>query len=171
MTVSLTSMPFPVREQAPRPIVETLNLQTSSLPSDADARRLAEGVGRGKETAFQELYDRYRGRLFRLAIVLARGDETIARDVVQSAMLTAAARLRSVDSEDHLWNWLARVLHQHLTKEWRRKERESIFVPLSEEGQLANAIENDALVEQNLNEALLMLDEDAREIIEWFYFD
>src|ERR1700687_1622444 len=99
MTVLLTAMPFPVRDQALKSTVEALSLPTSSLDSDAKARRLAANVGQGNQAAFRELYDDYHGRLTRFAVVLAGGDAALARDVVQSAMLTAAAKLRSVDSE------------------------------------------------------------------------
>src|SRR5690349_15394172 len=82
---------------------------SSSSPDarlDAEARHLAAGVGRGDESAFRELYDRYHERLFRFGLVLARGNETMAGEMVQTVFVIAASKLRAVESEPHLWNWL-----------------------------------------------------------------
>lgn len=144
-----------------------------SPPSNADAQacRLAAGVARGDEVAFRELYDRYHQRLFRLAVVLSRGDEAIAHDVVQSTMLKAAAKLRPVKTEEHLWHWLARVAHQQLVKEWRQRGREPIMVGLAGLPETANMVEPDAVLDESLDAALLVLEEADRKTIEWFYFD
>jgi RNA polymerase sigma-70 factor (ECF subfamily) len=138
---------------------------------DAEARRLAASVARGDEAAFRELYDRYHERLFRLVIVLDHGDESLAHDVVQSAMLTAAAKLKSVENEKHLWHWLARVARQDLAKQWRARKREPALVDLEEGSDWPGAGEPDSLLEQSLDAALLALDPEDRQVVEWFYFD
>ncbi|MBU6410841.1 MAG: hypothetical protein KGR98_10690, partial [Verrucomicrobia bacterium] len=114
MTVATTPLRLLAPEPAPRPIVEPSRVQSSPPDADVVARRLAAALARGNEAAFQELYDRYHRRLFRLALVLGRGDEWLAHDTVQAAFVTAATKLRRVESEDHLWNWLARVARQQL---------------------------------------------------------
>src|SRR5437763_756458 len=128
MTSLITSTPFPVRERASHPTVKAPDSQTSRSSADATARSLAAGIARGDEAAFQELYDGYRERLFRFALVLGYGDETLAHETVQSVFVTAAAKLRRAESADHLWNWLARVARQQLAKTWRERQRESAFV-------------------------------------------
>ncbi len=145
--------------------------RTCPLDTDAEARRLAGGVARGDERAFEELYDRYQERLLRLLIVLSRGDEAMAHEVAQSAMLTAAAKLRPVETERHLWHWLARVARQHLIKACRRRRREPVLVQLDDMPETGNAVEPDRVLEENLDTALLRLEEEDRKIIEWFYFD
>jgi DNA-directed RNA polymerase specialized sigma24 family protein len=105
-----------VRGPTPHPIVESSSANTSPPGADDGARRLATALARGDEAAFRQLYDRYQPRLFRLALVLGRGDELLAQDTVQSVFVTAAAKLRRVDSEEHLWNWLARVARQQLAR-------------------------------------------------------
>jgi RNA polymerase sigma-70 factor (ECF subfamily) len=165
-------MPIGLQEEAPCPAAMGVSSKSSPVPGvDADARRVAAAVTRGDETAFKELYDLYHDRLFRLVMVLSRGDETVAHDVVQSAMLTAAAKLRPVESEAHLWHWLARVARQHLMKAWRHRARTPTLVGLSELTETANTVETDDVLEQNLNIALLSLEESDRQAIEWFYFD
>lgn len=143
-------------------------LRTSA---DAEARLIAGAVAKGDEAAFQELYDRYHERLFRLVLVLGRGDEALAHDVVQLTLLTAAAKLRPVETEEHLWNWLARVARQHLSKEWRKQGREPAMMDLADVPEQADTSEPDAVLEQGLETALRQLEQEEREIIEWFYFD
>src|SRR5947207_893125 len=109
MTVLSASTPFPIGQRALRPVAKGFDLQTPLSSADAEARRLTAAVARGDEAAFRQLYDRYRERLFRFALVLGRGDESLAHETVQSVFVTAAAKLRRTESEAHLWNWLALV--------------------------------------------------------------
>ena len=171
MTVSATSLPLLVKARTPRLIVETASLQSSHADADADARRLADAVARGDEAAFREFYERYHRRLFRFALVLARGDETLAHDAVQAAFITAAKKLRGAESEEHLWNWLARVTRQHLTKSWRQRQRDSAVVGMAEPPDCPDGVEPDSVLEESLDSALLAMDADERELVEWFYFD
>jgi RNA polymerase sigma-70 factor (ECF subfamily) len=138
---------------------------------DANARRLAAGVARGEETAFREFYDAYYGRLFRLVFVLSRGDDSLAQDVVQAVFLVAAAKLPAVNCEEHLWNWLARVARQQLSKAWRQQQRESAVIGMAEVPDCSDNAEPDRLLEESLNAALLAMDAEDRELVEWFYFD
>jgi RNA polymerase sigma factor (sigma-70 family) len=139
--------------------------------ADADARRIAAGVARGDESAFRELYDRYQNRLLRLALMLGEGDELLAHETVQTVFLAAASKLRRIESEAHLWNWLARVARQEIGKAWRRKGREVSLVDLSELPQRPQGIESDSELEERLEAALRATDEEERQLIEWFYFD
>ena len=164
-------MSFLVREQTPHPIVESSSANTSTPGDDADARRLAASVARGDEAAFRQLYDRYQPRLFRLALVLGRGDESLAQDTVQSVFVTAAAKLRRVDSEEHLWNWLARVARQQLAKAGRQRQRDSAVVGMADLPEPPDAVKPDSVLEESLDAALLAMDAEERQLIELFYFD
>ena len=170
MTVRTPAMAFLVFEQS-LAAVKAPDAPIAPAAEDLAARRLSAGVALGDESAFQELYDRYRARLFRFALVLGRGNETLAHDTVQNVFVTAAAKLRKVESEDHLWNWLARVARQHLSKDWKKRQRESAIVtgaPLPESPAVAEA---DSLMEQHLDAALLAMDAEDRQVVEWFYFE
>jgi RNA polymerase sigma-70 factor (ECF subfamily) len=171
MAVLITSMPFPVREPASCPTVKALEPPTSAHFADAEARRLATAVGRGDEAAFRELYDCYRERVFRFALVLGRGDEPLAQETAQSVFVTAAAKLRSVESEDHLWNWLARVARQQLAKTRRQRQRDSAVVGVADLPECADAREPDSVLDEHLDAALLALEPEDRQLVEWFYFD
>ena len=171
MTVLITSTPFPFRERAARASVKAPDSKIAVSGADVAARRLTAGVARGDEAAFQELYDGYRERLFRFVLVLGRGDESLAQETVQSVFVTAAAKLRGVESEAHLWNWLARVARQQLGKAWRQRQRDSAVVGVANLPEYASPSETDSLLEQSLDAALLTLNAEDRQLIEWFYFD
>ena len=147
------------------------SLQTSRSSADADARRLAAAVARGDEAAFRQLYDRYQSRLFRLALVLGRGDESLAQDTVQSVFVTAAAKLRRVDGEEHLWNWLACVARQQLAKAWRQRQRDPAVVDMADLPEPPDAVKPDSVLEENLDAALQSMETEDRRLIELFYFD
>ena len=138
--------------------------------ADAEARQLAVAIARGDEAAFRELYDRYQARLFRLALVLARGNESLAHDVVQTVFVTASRKLSRIESEKHLWNWLARVAHQQLAKALQRQRRDNAIMSVAEPPE-SDVAACDRVLEENLDAALAAMDADERQIIEWFYFD
>jgi RNA polymerase sigma factor (sigma-70 family) len=171
MTANTTSMPLLIREQTPHATVEASSEKLASA-ADAEARFLAAAVGRGDEQAFRTLYDRYHQRLFRLALVLGRGNESLAQDVVQSVFVTAAKKLRRADSEKHLWNWLAQVTRQNFAKAWRKQQRDPTMVNAEA---LADdwpaSAEPDSFLEEVLDAALKLLDTEERKLIQIFYFD
>jgi RNA polymerase sigma factor (sigma-70 family) len=171
MTALIPSLPFPVRDQAFLATLEARDLQTAGHSANAEACRLAAGVARGDETIFRELYDRYHQRLFRFALAVGRGDETIAHEAVQSVFVTAATKLRRVESEAHLWNWLARVTRQHLAKVWRQQGRDSAIVAVVDLPECADSGKSDSALEENLDAALLVIEPQDRQLIEWYYFD
>jgi len=170
MTVCTTIEPW-LGMDTPPATVEGAGLQTTPSNADTEARALAAAVGRAEEGAFRQLYDRYHQRLFRLALLLAQGDELLAQDTAQAVWVTAAAKLRGVESEAHLWNWLARVARQHLAKAWRQQSRDFAVVGLADLPESAEADRSDALLEEYLDAALQAMEGEERVIIEWFYFD
>jgi len=164
-------MPLLIREQTPHPTVEASSGQLAPA-ADAEARALAAAIARGDEAAFRTLYDRYHQRLFRFALVLGRGDESLAQDLVQSVFVTAAKKLRRADSEAHLWNWLARVARQQSSKMWRKRQRDPAMAnaeALSED--VSASVEPDSFLEEVLDGALTMLEAEERQLIQVFYFD
>lgn len=171
MTGLINSMPLAVREQGLRFTVKAVDVKIPASDADGRACRLAAGIVRGDEIAFVELYDRYHKRLFRFALALGQGDETLAHETVQSAFLTAAAKLRSVQSEEHLWNWLAHVARQHLGKTWRQRQRDAVVVSMANLPERANLDASDNVLEEKLDSALLSMQASERQLIEWFYFD
>lgn len=170
MTAVTTSMSWFPQKQATDVKTEAGAL-VSPADADATARRLAAAVARGDESAFQELYDGYHPRLLRLALVLAGGDAAAAGDAVQAAFLVAARKLRQAESESHLWNWLARVVRQQIAKIRRQRRKDAPLVSVADLPPDAGTVEPDSRLEEGLDAALSMMDDDERQLVEWFYFD
>jgi RNA polymerase sigma-70 factor, ECF subfamily len=171
MIVNTPSMPLLIREQTPHPTVEASRGQLTSA-ADAEACVLAAAIARGDEAAFRTLYDRYHQRLFRFALVLARGDESLAQDTVQCVFVTAAKKLRRADSEEHLWNWLARVARQQSARAWRKQRREPAIGSSEMLPEDCPAVaQPDSFLEEVLDGALKMLEAEEQQIIQVFYFD
>jgi len=66
-------------------------------------------IKRGDERAFTGFYELYSLRIYKYLLVLARGNELDAREVLQTVMLKTARRFKVFDEEPLLWAWLARL--------------------------------------------------------------
>src|SRR3954470_23418375 len=161
MAVLITSMSLAVGEAQSGPAVDGARLEECSSAADSRAREVAAGVAHGDENAFRNLYDSYQDRLFRLALVIGGGDQALAHETVQSVFLIAASRLGRVDSEMHLWNWLARVARQQLGKARRQRQKDSAVITMGELPEAALA-EPDGELEEKLEAALLKMPADER---------
>ena len=64
---------------------------------------------RGEEEAFNLLYDRYYTRLYRYLLVVSSGDETMAQEALQEAMVRVAGKIKPMASADYFWRWLTTV--------------------------------------------------------------
>ena len=159
-------MSFPASDPAPR-----MKESAASPFDDAQARQLSAALAKGDEAAFNQLYDRYHQRLFRLALALGHGDETLAYDAAEAALLTAAAKLKAVASEEHLWNWLARAARQHLSKDRRKQLRHPPPASLEDLPSPVEGAAAETALETSLDTALLSLEPADRQAVEWFYFD
>jgi RNA polymerase sigma factor (sigma-70 family) len=171
MTVSILPMrPLP-ETLTPRSTVETSRETTAVSAADAEARRVVATMARGDEAAFAQLYERYHRRLLRLALTLGRGDEALAQDAVQAAFIAAAKKLRRIEGEVHLWNWLAQVARQQIARAYRQRSRNAAVSGTEELCERAAAVESDTRLEEILDAALLGMDPEERQLIERFYFD
>ena len=54
---------------------------------DQRTRELTAAMAGGSEAAYREFYENYFDRLFRHLLALKRGDETLARELVQRVLL------------------------------------------------------------------------------------
>ena len=72
-------------------------------------RALTRSVRRGDDEAFARFYDLYSFRVYKFLLVLARGDESQAREVCQAVFIKLAKRFEEFDEEGKLWAWLCTV--------------------------------------------------------------
>src|ERR1700760_815252 len=100
----------------------------SELSLVTDARR-------GDDRAFEELYSRYRQRIF--AFILSRvHDHGRAEDIAQEVFISALRRLRTTDQEIVLQPWLYTIAKNACIDEFRRGER-GAAVPVGSDDDLA----------------------------------
>ena len=142
-----------------------------ATPAATDARRLSQAVARGDEEAFRQLYDAYSDRVVRLAVVLVRGNTTLAREVSQAVWLIGARKMKPLESDAHLWNWLALVTRQQAARAIRHSPGHTGEVSLAEIPNHPAPAEADTLLEECLNAAVQSLEAEDRCLIEWFYFE
>src|SRR5688572_20287637 len=81
----------------------------------------------GDEDAFRSFYDLYCDRLFRYLIVLCRGDEDLARDLLQTTMLKVVRSIRPFTNETEFWNWLAVIARNSFFDHVRKSRRAPQF--------------------------------------------
>ena len=70
---------------------------------------LTRAMVRGDETAWVSFHAEYSGRVHRYLLVLLRGDEGTAGELLQVTFTRVAKHIRSFDDEQVLWNWLTRI--------------------------------------------------------------
>ena len=147
-----------------------------SLPNldDERIRSMTARMAAGDETAFRDFYESYCDRLFRYLLVLTRGNEDLARDLLQATMTKIVRSGREFRDEARLWNWLAVVARNSFIDALRRTRRAPQLVPLmaddAAEMPMAPSDESDAPMFDALDRCLAGLSEDERALIEAFYF-
>ena len=137
-------------------------------------RRMTERMREGDEAAFTEFYESYCDRLYRYLLLLTRGNENLARDLLQTTMTKVMQQMREFEDEKRLWNWLAAIARNNFIDSLRRAQRAPQIVPLvAEDGpEMPASSSNDSerMLLDALDRAMIELDPEARALIEAFYF-
>jgi RNA polymerase sigma-70 factor (ECF subfamily) len=146
------------------------------LPNE-DAERIRAMTMRmanGDETAFKEFYECYCDRLFRYLLLLTRGNEDLARDLLQITMTKVVRGQREFRDEAQLWNWLAAIARNNFIDSLRRIQRAPQLVPLLPDDApgtpLVPADESDTPLFDALDRCLIELEADEQALIEAVYF-
>lgn len=132
-------------------------------------RQWTRAVAAGDEAAFNRFFDAFSVRLFRLVLLITRGDEHLAREIHQISMIKAARKFKIFDSEPELWSWLSRIARNtfvdHIRKEnsVSRIRTESVGEP----GAIEPARSTSLL--ESLDEAVSELRPEDRQLIESIY--
>jgi RNA polymerase sigma factor (sigma-70 family) len=139
-----------------------------SGPDPMDFRSLTEAVRRGDESAFNQLHTHCALPLFQRLLRATRGDEALARELTQTALLKLAQHAPVCEDEASLQGWLWQVGRRSWFDLLRRQKRYEALPP----GDLAAA---DAASDHRLHEilrvALSELPPDTRELLQAFYID
>ena len=88
---------------------------------------LTAAMAKGDEDAWRLFHRDYFGRLHRYLIVLQRGDEESAAELVQQTCLRAVRHVRRFDSEEVFWSWLTCLARCAAADEGRRRKRRLVM--------------------------------------------
>lgn len=99
-TLAIVSPTLPEARTAAAPDVVAVAPRRRSIAA------LTQGLAAGDEEAFREFHRLYFDRLFRLALVRMRGDQTAANDVLQETLCRVVRHARRFDDEEVFWCWL-----------------------------------------------------------------
>lgn len=80
-----------------------------------DDRQLARRLLGGDEAAFQQFFETYSSRLYRLASARVSGDEDAAEEVVQLTLSKALAKIGTYRGEAALFTWLCTFCRHELS--------------------------------------------------------
>lgn len=137
-----------------------------------DIQALTRAVRRGDADAFSLFYDLYNFRLYKFLLVIARGDESAAREVSQAVFIKLAKRIDVFVDEPGLWAWLCVVAKNTFVDHYRTRQRLNRFVPLDEMSAEPDGLANsEHQLGAILREALASLPPDERELIQAAYVD
>jgi RNA polymerase sigma-70 factor (ECF subfamily) len=140
---------------------------------DMELRALTSAVRAGDAAAFAKFYDLYSLRIYKHVLVLARGDEVVAREVFQNVALKLAHKIAVVDDERALLAWLQRVAHNAFIDHCRARQRDANLVPLEDvQFPVSAATDSPAkLLGDSLRQALAACTPEERELLQSVYVD
>lgn len=143
----------------------------------ADVRALTAAITRADEGAFNLFYTEYSPRIYRLLLVVTRGEQGLARELHQSVMIKVARKVKVFATDGELWAWLGTVARNEWRDACRRRSRDA---KRSSNGELAPGagmqeprallVESSGQVEL-LAEAMAQLSDAERELMECFYLE
>lgn len=105
----------------------------SDLELRREERALVERMLAGDELAMEAFADGYFPGLYRFACARLHGDSELAREVVQTTVCKALARLETYRGAAPLFTWLCACCHNEIRMHFRQKGRLPRIVELDED--------------------------------------
>jgi RNA polymerase sigma-70 factor (ECF subfamily) len=142
----------------------------------ADDAALLKAIQEGEQAAVAELYDRYSGVAYGLALRVT-ADRSTAEDVVQDAFVSLWKQARRFDAErGRVRSWLLTIVHNRAVDAVRRRSKRSErALPEGPEEFIATRGRPEELTEwameaEAVREAMSQVPEEQRRTIEMAYF-
>jgi RNA polymerase sigma-70 factor (ECF subfamily) len=88
---------------------------------------ILEGCRRGDPSAQRAVFERYRDRVFSIALLFLKGERAAAEDVAQEVFVKAFRALPSFRRDARLSTWLYRIVANACLDELRRRRRVLLF--------------------------------------------
>ena len=135
---------------------------------------LTTSIARGDDVAFRQFFEEYHPRLHRYLLVATRGNDSLAQEALQNAMLRAVRHMKPCPNADWLWHWLTRLartaLIDELRMQQRREARHRAAAPTTTGAADNPPDDGTAALAVALDESLAELEPAERDLIEAFYF-
>lgn len=138
-----------------------------------DVPALTRRMVRGEESAYRQFYDAYFDRLSRYLLVVAGGEEEVAREALQAALVRVVRHIKVFPDEAAFWRWLTVLARSAFADEIRKRRRYAAFLDRFTrhvEIQPGDNGEADAELLALLERQLAELPSDERELVEQKYF-
>ena len=130
----------------------------------------------GDETAYRQFHETYCPRLHRYLLVVAAGDEDVAREALQAACIRVVRHIKVFSDEQIFWNWLTVLARTAFADHRRKRSRYRAFLErftLHAYAEAAGHAEDgraDAQLLVTLERSVGELPPDERELVERKYF-
>jgi RNA polymerase sigma-70 factor, ECF subfamily len=155
------------------PDLSTVAEEQEIHPTTSAIASMTRRLAAGEDEAFRQFQTLYFDRLYRFLLVVARGDETQAREALQEAFLRVARYARPFEDEDLFWNWLKAVGRNAARDAGRKQRRYSALLERftrRNQPEPPSTIRDDALGTA-LEESVAELGSNDRLLIEGKYVD
>ena len=135
-------------------------------------RDLTSAIRRGDEAAFSRFHDLYSLRLYKYLLVLAKGEEADAREVLQVVVLKLARKMQIFDDESRLWAWMTRIARNAFIDHCRSRKCDHNFISLDElPADLSESGESETRLSACLTHALESFSSEEAELLRAAYID
>ncbi|HEX5714673.1 MAG TPA: sigma-70 family RNA polymerase sigma factor [Thermoanaerobaculia bacterium] len=158
-------------------IVPLAGMPASSSDSDLrlEEKALVERMLAGDEAAMEELADEYFPGLYRFALARLDGDTELAREVVQTTVCKALAKLETFRGEAPLLGWLCACCRNEIRMGFRKKARLPRVVELEEDVASDRDLPDGALARKeevrHVHDVLDLLPPRYARALEWKYVE
>lgn len=158
-------MPFATGSNSPG---RSSTVVAVSFSDGAEFLALTNSVAAGDEVAATEFFNAYCDRLFRYLLVVTRGDEELARDLLSVTMVKAVRKMCPMRSDGDIWRWLTRIAWTGFIDHCRKAKRR---ITTTTEENAAAVAKSGSEMELALAECMAELPVEEREIVERYYLD
>jgi RNA polymerase sigma-70 factor (ECF subfamily) len=132
---------------------------------------LTGAASRGDEAAASAFFERYFDRVFRYAIVMTKGDEDLAREIVSVTMIKAARTMEAMKSDEDVWRWLSRIARNSFVDHCRKVSRRIRTVGEDALSLMPVEVNPESTLSIALTECLAELPLEERGLVEAYYFE
>jgi RNA polymerase sigma factor (sigma-70 family) len=158
-----------------QPAATRLMAAAAPCGEDGAVAALTRGLAAGEEESFRAFHAAYFDRLLRYLLVVARGDEELAREALQETFLRVVRHARRFEDEAAFWRWLT-LLARCAARDGGRKRRRYIRLLADYARSLLGlnsagppALEPDEPLREALTRGVAELDSSDRRLIEGKY--